>query len=310
MNTNHTETLVINWHITEVCNYSCHYCYAAWKKPDEKRELFHDSNSTKKLLLELYNCIQFQYNKLDTSNSPTYKKVRLNFAGGEPLLLSKKLLPIMLEAKKIGFDVSIITNGSLLTEELMAQMAPLLTWFGISIDSTRLSSNHLIGRHTTHQQKLDVDRLLSIIDMGKQANPHLKIKLNTVVNAINVLDDLSDIVERLAPQKWKVLQMLPIITTKNVIDEARFEKFIARHHAFQNIICAEKNDDMRNSYLMIDPHGRFFQNSLAEAGSGYVYSSPILSVGASLALQEIQFSTEKFNRRYASNNAGGSCDVL
>lgn len=50
---------------------------------------------------------------------------------------------------------------------------------------------------------------------------------------------------------------------------------------------------MLESYLMINPEGRFYQNS---KGS-YTYSSSILEVGLESALSEIQFDQKKFLER-------------
>ena len=41
-----TQQLVINWHLTEACNYSCQYCYAAWNKATNPRELINDAGQT------------------------------------------------------------------------------------------------------------------------------------------------------------------------------------------------------------------------------------------------------------------------
>ena len=46
--------LVLNWHLTEACNYRCQYCYAAWKESACPRELIHDVEQTTALLRELY----------------------------------------------------------------------------------------------------------------------------------------------------------------------------------------------------------------------------------------------------------------
>ena len=43
--------LVINWHITEACNFSCRYCYAKWDGTE--KELIHDWGRTQKLLSEI-----------------------------------------------------------------------------------------------------------------------------------------------------------------------------------------------------------------------------------------------------------------
>ena len=62
---------------------------------------------------------------------------------------------------------------------------------------------------------------------------------------------------------------------------------------------------MRESYLMIDPFGRFFQNSTYIVGSGYVYSQPILSSGAEVAFSEMNFNAQIFKSRYSPDTAGG-----
>ncbi len=59
----------------------------------------------------------------------------------------------------------------------------------------------------------------------------------------------------------------------------------------------EDNDEMSESYLMIDPLGRFFQNTPNSLGQGYLFSDPILSVGLASALSSIQLSPEKYRRR-------------
>ena len=56
---------------------------------------------------------------------------------------------------------------------------------------------------------------------------------------------------------------------------------------------------MTDSYLMIDPIGRFFQNSIL--GSGYSYSTPIVNTGIEEALNEINFDPEKFHGRYKTS---------
>jgi radical S-adenosyl methionine domain-containing protein 2 len=42
--------------------------------------------------------------------------VRLNLAGGEPLLHAGKIASIVNQARNLGFEVSLISNGSQLSE--------------------------------------------------------------------------------------------------------------------------------------------------------------------------------------------------
>ena len=134
--------------------------------------------------------------------------------------------------------------------------------------------------------------------------PGLRIKLNTVVNQLNHDEDLSVLIQCMAPDKWKVLRMLPVVNHHLAVSDEQFAAFVARHRAFEQILCAEDNQDMHESYLMIDPHGRFFQNSPLIAGQGYVYSQPILEVGAATAFSQMSFDSDRFSARYAQVKDG------
>jgi radical S-adenosyl methionine domain-containing protein 2 len=59
---------------------------------------------------------------------------------------------------------------------------------------------------------------------------------------------------------------------------------------------------MQESYIMVDPQGRFFQNSPCSAG--YQYSEPILDVGAEKAFSQVNFDIDKFCSRYPSESGG------
>lgn len=297
-------SLVINWHLTEVCNYRCQYCYAIWNESVCPRELIHDSERTTALLSELFRFFQPANRTNLLANRMSWSSVRLNVAGGEPLLHAKKLPAIVSQARALGFEVSLISNGSHVDHELLDRLAPQLTWLGISIDSVSPATNRAIGRIDRRGRLLDPDNLASCLASARQANPDLLLKLNTVVNQLNHAEDLSALIRRFAPDKWKVLRMLPVLNQHLAISDAQFTAFVARHRTFAKILCAEDNQNMRESYLMVDPYGRFFQNSPLIAGKGYAYSPPILQVGAEAAFAEMAFDPERFSARYIPVVAG------
>lgn len=72
------------------------------------------------------------------------------------------------------------------------------------------------------------------------------------------------------------------------LSKNEFMAFIQRHE--KNNPIAECNDAMFESYVMVVPLGRFFQNS----GSIYDYSMPILEVGVPTAFNQITFKHQKF----------------
>ncbi len=293
--------LVINWHITEVCNYACEYCYAKWHKEDRPRELLHNSNQVKMLISDLYD-----FFKPSNANNPLHKKmkwnsVRLNLAGGEPTLYKEKMLMIMEIARNIGFDVSIITNGSAFSDfEFVKNMAKHVSLLGISLDSLEDASNKVIGRINNRGEFLNRSKMIDAINMAKIVNPYMRLKINTVVNHANFHEDISGIIDELKPEKWKVLRMLPIITNNLAVTDDEFNSFVGRHQHLNHVMRIEDNQDMTESYIMIDPFGRFFQNSSSlKLGEEYSYSSSIIEHGVDAAFREMRFSADKFTARYS-----------
>lgn len=289
--------LVINWHITEACNFTCRYCYAKWQSDDMGRELIHDRQGTRKLLAGIYD-----YFRPDNLSNPLRKEMawdslRLNLAGGEPLLYQQKVIEAIKAARQIGFAVSIITNGSRMDGALAEEMAPHLSLLGVSLDSASEQTNAAIGRIDRRTDVPSLAELGSVIVLAKSINAELKVKLNTVVNALNWHQDMSDLVASLGPIKWKVLRMMPSVTDELAVTEREFQHFVQRHQSHRQIMCVEDNADMAESYLMIDPYGRFFQNAFSR--KGYAYSSPILEAGAASAFSQTGMSVLKFTSRYS-----------
>lgn len=286
--------LVINWHITEACNYRCRYCYAHWD--GSARELVHDASASMKMLENLWK--YFHPNNVENPlrDKMDWQGVRLNLAGGEPLLYPERVSQILCAARKIGFTTSLITNGSLLSPAAIQQLAPHLSLLGVSMDSGKAATNRLIGRQSRSGQLLIIDQLKGAVEEARRCNPRLEIKLNTVVNALNCHEDLSALVQCLAPQRWKVLRMLPVVTNELMVGDSDFQGFVARHQHLGKIICVEDNTEMAESYVMIDPLGRFFQNALGQ--SSYRYSSPIREVGVEEAFAAVGLNSAKFCARY------------
>lgn len=284
--------LVVNWHITEACNYHCNYCFAKWDK--QKNELMNDENSVSKLMDEIQKLPAILNGKYLTE----FESIRLNLVGGETFLNIRKVTKIIHQAKQRKFSLSAITNGSRLNNELVTLIANDFNSIGFSVDSLDSPTNIKIGR-TEKSGVMDTDKVLRDISVIKELNPSIDIKINTVVSSLNQSEDLSAFIDQAAPNKWKVFKVLPVITRENEVSQDDFIEFLERHSKFENIISSEDNDEMTDSYLMIDPIGRFFQNSIL--GSGYSYSTPIVNTGIEEALNEINFDPEKFHGRYKTS---------
>lgn len=277
---------VINWHVTEACNYRCGYCYAHWDRPS-RTEVIRDAGATRALLGELY----MHFRARSGGAQP-----RLNIAGGEPLLHRARLLPVLRLAREIGFEVSMISNGSALDLPLLRALAPELSMLGLSLDAARPEVLAQIGRVDRHGRVLDLDALARALETVRDECADWTLKLNTVVCAPNWQEDLSGLVRRLAPARWKVLRALPVVSRALEVSDAQFGAFVERHRALSSVMVVEDHADMEGSYIMVDPLGRFFQNR--PGAFGYDYSPPILEAGAGRAFAQIGWSALKFARRY------------
>ena len=140
MNLNKLDKIVLNWHITQACNFACKHCFAT-KHPACGGRVASSEQGIQSLLRKLHGAFSQEYNA-----------IRLNIAGGEPLL-EPKLDFIIAEAKSVGFELSMISNGSLLAElggfdsrAWIEKNAPHLSLFGISVDSLHSETNAKIGR--------------------------------------------------------------------------------------------------------------------------------------------------------------------
>jgi len=294
------DELVVNWHVNEACNYRCHYCYAEWQKRP-RPEVWRRSENAEKLLNDLWGFFYLANAANPLRHQLEWRSVRLSLAGGEPTLLGSRLDDIARHAKALGFRVSLITNGSRLSPERSDALMPNLSMLGLSVDSIVPATNAAIGR-VQRGGVLSVDDIAAIVEWARAINPSALIKINTVVNAANASQDLSPLIARVRPDRWKIMRMLPIVTDALITTSADYAAFLARHSAYSSIISAEDNDEMTQSYVMVDPHGRFFQNAVGE--TPYLYSDPILDVGPEKAFAQIPFDPAKFTARYPGSARG------
>ncbi|MGB5997710.1 MAG: viperin family antiviral radical SAM protein [Marinomonas sp.] len=285
--------LVINFHMTESCNYKCSYCYATWDDLEAKNELHRSSDKVESLLENLASYF-LSDNPLKARMG--YENVRLNFAGGEPMLLGQRFIDAVKRSNHLGFKTSLITNGHYLTNEILDDIGASLDVLGISYDSADHDIAKKIGRVDRKNRWIPADDLLSICSRYRTLNPTGVLKLNTVVNAVNKDDSLLPLMTQINPDKWKLLKVLPVHNHDLVISQDEYLAYVNRHQVLSDCIVEEDNDAMTHTYLMINPEGRFYQNS--EAGSGYLLSDSILTAGVEKALEQIPFDVSGFQQRY------------
>ena len=201
----------------------------------------------------------------------------------------------MVHAKARGLVTSIVTNGFRL-DALLDTHARDLDWVGLSIDSANERIQQALGRGTG-------SHVADAVRLAERCSAlGVRVKLNSVVTALNWHEDLSALVRRVEPERWKVFQVLPMegqndgSVERLLITRPQFGTFVERHEplaaeGFAPVV--EDNDAMRGSYIMVDPLGRFFGNATGR----HVYSAPILEVGVHAALAQAGFEPSKFEAR-------------
>jgi radical S-adenosyl methionine domain-containing protein 2 len=274
--------ITINWHIIQKCNYKCNYCFAKYEK-SQRKEIHYSKKEIEVLLNKVYKTFNSNYKDCD---------IRLNIAGGEPTL-SKNLEFIIETAYRIGFKVSIITNSSILTTRFIKSNAKYLSMFAISIDSINRDNNVNIGR--VHKEKsLDLSQVFKNIELVRSFNKDIEIKINTVVNRHNYNEYLGDFISLIKPDKWKIFQALSIDSSEIYCNDVQYKTFLQNHERLKVSTYSESNNEMTDSYIMIDPHGRFYQNT----NGTYSYSKSILDITKDEIIECINVDMDKYNKRY------------
>ncbi|XP_050304509.1 radical S-adenosyl methionine domain-containing protein 2-like [Anthonomus grandis grandis] len=272
----------VNYHFTRVCNYECGFC-------------FHTAKTSFMLPIDVVKRGLLMLKQAGME--------KINFSGGEPFLPKRgKHLGEMVEycKKVLNLSVSIVSNGSLITEKWFQQYAQYVDILAISCDSFNEDTNKLIGRHQGNNRN-------HIKQLGKIkqwcAKYDVLFKINSVVNTYNKDEDMVEEIRQLNPIRWKVFQCLLLEgenagpdalknAEKFYIDDATFESFIQRHKSLECIV-PESNKKMQNSYLILDEYMRFLD---CQNGSK-TPSKSILDIGVENALKFAGFDEEMFKRR-------------
>ncbi|WP_369433974.1 viperin family antiviral radical SAM protein [Psychromonas sp. MME1] len=301
---NSFDELVINYHVTEICNYSCKFCYAKWDRPNE----IHTQGYNAELMLEKLARYFFNEAGNKVKSVFPYKSVRINFAGGEPLILKNRFSQLIIKAKELGFNLSLITNGHYLTKEFVDNYGALFSMIGISFDSQSADVRKNIGRIDRKGNSFDEVDLINTVERLRKINPSISIKVNTVVNSLNYQESFVGLITQLQPDKWKVFQVLPVLNNHLLVTDKQFTEFGEHHAQLEGVMVIEDNDAMTNSYLMINPQGRFYQNSSTQVG--YQYGELILDVSVDQALSVCEINWETFTSRYQKPSTDNAIKLI
>ena len=274
----------VNYHLWKPCNMSCGFCFATFQ--DIQPDILPEGH------LGREDCLSV----VESLARAGFQKI--NFAGGEPTLC-RWLPELITQAKELGITTSVVTNGSRITPEWLESVNGSLDWAALSIDSLDRDTLLRMGR-TTRSGPMSEQDYLRVIGTLKEFS--VRLKINTVVTRHNLDESLADFIIETRPERWKLLQVLPVkgqndpIVDVHLVSGNEFERYVQTNRRVEvhNIrVVPESNDLMTGSYVMVDPAGRFFDNV---AGS-HTYSRPILDVGVEEALKGVSADAAKFRER-------------
>lgn len=267
--------LSVNLVLTHRCNYKCKFCFGKF----ESEEFFVYDR-----VLEIP-CI---LKRLGTS--------KFTIEGGEPFLLPNLLEKLLKRAHECELTTMVISNGSLIRRDFLEGIVSYLDWLGLSIDSPEEETEKLLGRGFGNH----VAKIKKIAEWTHELG--ILLKTNTVVTRYNLNDDLVSLLKELKPVRAKFFQYLSIrgindeYASELQITEEEFKAFVKRHKILENYgisVVGETNHDMKGSYLMLFPDGRFFNNN----DGTYFYTTHTIFENPELAFREARWDYEKFLRR-------------
>lgn len=262
----------------------CKFCFATFQ--DVKNEVLPKGHLPKEQTLDVVR--QLASNGFE----------KITFAGGEPTLCPW-LPELMALSTSLGMTTMLVTNGSRLSDDFLKQNQGNLQWIALSVDSVIDEINLQTGRAICGKKVIDLNEYKEIVARIKRYGYRLKI--NTVVNRHNWNENMISFIEYAQPERWKIFQVLPVQgQNDNYIDELtiskeQFDAYLLQHEYVNQFttMVPENNNEMTASYLMIDPAGRFYDDSKGR----HTYSEPILKVGVERALQQITFDADRFIQR-------------
>ena len=271
----------VNYHLLATCNMSCGFCFATFLDIPLSRSKREDALAI-----------------VDALCMAGFRKI--NFAGGEPTLLP--WLPQLIQrAHSHGVTTSIVTNGSRISGDWLDSLDGSLDIAALSIDSVAAETQRRIGRvEGRGKEPLSEARYLALGETIRARG--IRLKVNTVVNRYNHAEDLRSFIVAIRPERWKIFQALGVEGQNDArIAEMRvtadeFQRYVEHNRSVEErgiAVVPENNQLMTGSYVMVDPRGRFFDDTKGH----HTYSRPILEVGIAEALDDVVVHVGRFAER-------------
>jgi uncharacterized protein len=184
--------------LSEQCNLACKYCFLG-NNNEEKRSQFQRESMTKETADK---AIEFFVRQLKLSGLDNYEdnKPVIIFYGGEPLVNYEVLVYI---ANKINAmrdtepclkytELSMVTNGLLLTDERIIELKELGVGIGISVDGFNEEANK---NRVDLAGNVVYNRILKTLDRCKELDSNASLSVTLSEETIKNKGDILDLVD-------------------------------------------------------------------------------------------------------------------
>jgi radical SAM protein with 4Fe4S-binding SPASM domain len=157
---------LIQWHLTEQCNLRCTHCYQEDTKTGEL-----SLPEIKETITEISEMFSAWAERYEVAFSPSF-----NITGGEPFL-RKDLFDILREIRGRGYDIYLLTNGTLIDESRARALKELeVKGVQVSLEGPEETHRMIRGKGSFAASLRGIRHLL---DAG------LRVTVNTTLSAIN-----------------------------------------------------------------------------------------------------------------------------
>jgi radical S-adenosyl methionine domain-containing protein 2 len=217
---------------------------------------------------------------------------RFNLAGVEPLLY-EGLDEIIEYIHRRGVDVSIITNGYLLSTDRVRAFSGILSMIGLSIDAVQEDTLVAMGRCTQNQETLSSERCIEICQIIREQK--IMLKINTVVSMLNINEDMYSFIQMACPDRWKLIKMKPFRNGNfgNIdmnISDTNYKKFCDRYSGISHL----REPKLANAYIMVDTSGNLVDNGTEQ----YIPVANLLEADFADSFKQLPFNENLYRKRY------------
>lgn len=186
-------------------------------------------------------------------------------------------------------SISIMSNGSKVTEKCLCENATFIDILAVSCDSFEPETNIKIGRGRSGK---NMEQLTKVAGWCQQFS--IKFNVNNIGCSLNWDEDMTGPITLFQPFQWKVFQCLIVISENDneqrkhdarlfLVDDEQWRPFCDRHKHLKCFV-PESNETMKESYLILNEYMRFLDKGDGEEKA----SESILGAGVRKAMTQVR----------------------